>query len=476
MKRITILCLCIALGGAAAAQPVLTLDSCRNMAIRHNKQLQMAAQRMEGAKYEKKAAFTNFFPSVEAAGGYMYNQKNISLLSANQYLPVMNFDGTGYKPSLVTGPDGKPVIGPDGSPIPEQVALIPKEAFEFDIRNVFFGGVTVTQPIYMGGKIMAYNKITRFAEELAKSQHNTAVTEIVFATDEMYWQVVSLVYKKKLAESYVELLRRLNSDVEEMIAEGVATKSDGLTVAVKLNEAEMMLTKVNNGLSLSKMALAQLCGMPVDAQFSLYDERSVPEVRTVEPRVDMEDVYARRSEIASLELASKIYEKKQKIVISSMLPNVAVTGSYLVSNPNSFNGYENKFKGMFNVGVAIRIPILHWGENFYKLKAAKTETRITHLELDEAKEKIELQVNQAVYKMNEAISTRITSEKNMEKAEENLRSAQIGFQEGVLTTTNVLEAQTAWLQAQSEKIDAQIDLRLSEVYLSKALGTMSVRN
>ena len=61
--------------------------------------------------------------------------------------------------------------------------------------------------------------------------------------------------------------------------------------------------------------------------------------------------------------------------------------------------------------------------------------------------------------------------KNLEKADENLRNAQVGFEEGVLTTTNVLEAQTAWLAAQSEKIDAEIDTRLCEVYLATALGT-----
>ena len=59
-----------------------------------------------------------------------------------------------------------------------------------------------------------------------------------------------------------------------------------------------------------------------------------------------------------------------------------------------------------------------------------------------------------------------------EKAEENLRYATLGFREGVIATSNVLEAQTAWLSAQSEKIDAQIDVKLTEIYLKKSLGTL----
>ena len=120
----------------------------------------------------------------------------------------------------------------------------------------------------------------------------------------------------------------------------------------------------------------------------------------------------------------------------------------------------------------LKIPVFHWGKDFYKVKAAKTERNIALLNLEEAKEKIELQVNQATFKVNEANKKLIMTRKNMEKAEENLRNAQIGFEEGVLTTDNVLEAQTAWLQAQSEKIDAEIDVRLCEVYLSKAMELM----
>lgn len=155
-----------------------------------------------------------------------------------------------------------------------------------------------------------------------------------------------------------------------------------------------------------------------------------------------------------------------------MLPTVALTGNYMISNPNLFNGFEREFKGFFNVGVLVRIPLLHWGDNVYKYRAAKSESLIARLELDEAKEKIELQVNQAAFKIDEAAKRTGMTAKNLEKADENLRNAQIGFEEGVLTTDNVLEAQTAWLKARSEYIDAQIELKLCKVYLAKALGEM----
>jgi outer membrane protein TolC len=83
-----------------------------------------------------------------------------------------------------------------------------------------------------------------------------------------------------------------------------------------------------------------------------------------------------------------------------------------------------------------------------------------------------LQVNQTTFKVDEANKKLTMAQKNIQRAEENLRTANLGFQEGVITPTTVMEAQTAWLQAQSQKIDAEIDVKLSQVDLQKALGTL----
>ena len=120
----------------------------------------------------------------------------------------------------------------------------------------------------------------------------------------------------------------------------------------------------------------------------------------------------------------------------------------------------------------VKIPLWHWGGLSNKYKAAQVEARIKRLELDEAKEKIELQVNQARFRYQEANKTLEMTRTNLAKADENLRVAQLAFKEGMATTDDVLAAQTAWLEASSEKIDAEIDVQLCDVYLSKVTGTM----
>ncbi len=457
---------------------VLSLEQCREMALSNNKNLRKSAQQIKVAGYEKDQAFAAYLPALDFAGGYMYNQKGVSVFGSDQLLPVktFNLEKQDYEFGLVKNPvTGEPVLV-DGKPIPEQMAYLPKEALSYDLHNVFFGAVTLTQPIFMGGKIVAMNKITGYAEDLARAMHDNTAQDVVYAVDAAYWQVVSLKAKQKLAVSYVNLLDTLSRNVSLMVEQGVATKRDQLTVDVKLNSAQVDLTKVDNGLVLSRMALAQVCGLPVHSVFSLADEDAdaITATAPIAKSYNMQEVYASREDLRALELGVKIYKEKENVARSSMMPNLALVGSYSFSNPNMFNGFEKKFSGMFSVGAMLTVPIWHWGGNYNKVRAAKAQTVAARLELDNAKELVDLQVNQASFKAQEAVKTFNMTETNLAKADENLRCANLGFRDGVMTVDNVMEAQTAWLKAHSENVDARIDVYLCDVYLNKVLGRLDV--
>lgn len=480
----------LTLAASASAQSVLTLDSCRALAIANNKSLKISTEKINASHYQRKAAFTNYFPKISAMGTYMRNQHEFSLLNDKQKGALSGL-GTTLQGGIQNGIQGAIQANPSLAQNPLFMQLVQAlastdlanplnaagssivDAFRTDTRNIYAGAITLTQPLYMGGKIIAYNKISKYAEELAHTQHDSGIQDIILDTDQAYWQVVSLVNKKNLAESFLKLLQKLDSDIEKMIAEGVATKADGLSVKVKVNEAEMTLTKVEDGLSLSRMLLCQLCGLDLTTPIQLADEHLEDlNVKQTDTFVNLEEVYNNRPELKSLNLASQIYDQKVHITRSEILPSLALTGNYIITNPSTFNSFENKFKGMFNVGIMLQIPICHWGEGIYKTKAAKAEARIARYQLEDAREKIALQVNQSTFKVNEAAKKLSMAEKNMDKANENLRFATLGFQEGMIPPSNVLEAHTAWLSAQSEKIDAQIDVKLTELYLKKATGNL----
>ncbi len=439
----------------AWGEGVVSLDSCRAMALRNNKQLLISKARIEGARYQKKEAKAAYLPALDFIGGYTYNQKNLSILGSDQLLPIKNANG-------------------DFLP---EAALIPKEALTFDIQNVFFGALTLTQPVYMGGKIIALNNIANYASQLAVVQKEYEAENIVYEVDVAYWQVVSLGAKQRLAESYVALLDTLKYNVDAMIREGVATPSDQLRVEVNRNEAHVDLIKVKNGLSLSRMALAQLCGLPIDSDLRLEDEdnRSIV-VPLFAENENIESVYARRKDIQQLELGVEVTHQQSRVELSTMLPKVSIIGTYEFSNPNMYSGFSKDFDGGFSVGVMVSVPLWHWGGNYNKYKASQTNETVMRLNLADAKEKVALQVQQASYKAQEAVKTYKTTLENLASANENLRQAQVGFKEGVMTIDNVMEAQTAWLKANSERVDAQIEVQLCNTYLQKVLGLLKPNN
>lgn len=468
--------ICMAIGAFSANAEVYTLDSCRNMAVHNNKTIRMAEEGIKGAGYDRKAAKALYLPGIDFAGTYFYNQRTINLLTEDAKLPTMSFDPStqSFKYNILTAPDGTPIKDPaSGSYIPTEVAVIPKDAMSFDTHNVFAGAFTLTQPVFMGGQIKALNEITKYAEKLATAARNSVVQDVVYAVDQAYWTVVSLKSKQKLADSFVTLVDTLRYSVNAMLEEGVATRADLLMVEVKLNEAKIMRTKLDNGLTLARMALAQVCGLPVQSQMTLADEDFKSGLTAMpDPVYNMQDVYSRRQDLEVIRQGISVLSQREKLAMGQMLPKIAIVGAYEFSNPNLNDGFRKRFGGGFSVGATIAIPIWHWGGNYNHYRATKSATNAQRLMLEDLEEKVDLQVQQAKFSFQEAFKTYDMTKANMSSAEENLRSAQIGFKEGVMTTNDVIAAQTAWLQANSEKIDAEIGIHLCEVYLDKVIGKL----
>ena len=471
---------------AVEAQRVLSLDSCRAMALRNNKQMSVQRVKQEVAKNIRKAARTKYLPHVSAVGGYVYTSKEISLLSDDTKDALSNL-GTNSVNQLQTGlSTAMPVLSalfggaaPVASMMNGMAGTLNQmgegivDAFHTDTRHMFGGSIFLTQPVFMGGAIVAMNKIADIGEDLAANSADARRQETLYQIDQAYWQVVSLRHKQKLAEGYLDLVKKLDGDVQKMIREGVATRSEGLSVSVKVNEAEMAVMKVNDGLTLSKMLLCQLCGLPVDEQVTLADEETeqIAAVALTE-NFQKGDYLEFRPELKMLQNVVDISQQTTNLLKAGNLPQVLLVGGYSASNPNVYNGFQRKFSGAWNIAVMMRVPIWNWGDVAYKVRAAKGATTIAALELEEAREKMELQVSQSNFRVNEANKKLEMAKVSQQKAEENLRTANLGFQEGVISSTTVMEAQTAWLQAQSQLIDAEIDVQLSQVNLQKSLGTL----
>lgn len=483
----------------AEAQQLLTLDSCRSMALRNNKQMGISKLKQDIAANTRKALRTKYLPKVSAIGGYEFVSKEISLLNSEQKSALNNLGSnlvgniTQQAPSMITNwvqqglitmeqaqqlsqmfSQYAPTFGSHAANALDGIGQSITNAFRTDNRNMFAVSVMVRQPIYMGGAITAANKMADIAENMMAVSAESTLQNTLYNIDQAYWQVVSVRQKERLANSFLEVVKKLDGDVEKMIREGVATRADGLKVKVKVNEAEMNVTQAQDGLVLSKMLLCQLCGLPLDSDIKLADEdKEDIAIASTADDMNVQTAIENRPELKLLQNTVDIARQTTKLVRAAYLPHIALTGGYLATNPNVYDGYRNKFGGVWNIGVLVHVPIWNWFEGEYKVRATKAATSMANLELTEAQEKIELQVTQCKFKLREANKKLAMAAKNVEKAEENLRCANLGFHEGVLTATEVMEAQTAWVQALSQKIDAQTEVQLSQVGLKKALGILN---
>lgn len=501
MRKTIVLSMAVvaSLGAIAQKNTPLTLEQCRRMALEHNQGAQISAAKVEAADELKKVAKAQYFPNISLTASYLRTNNEFQLLSEDKFLPVGVVSNGSFGPVLPTlGSDGTisssslnnkwttingvpTPLDSKGVPFdphknPEKLewknyAYLPASQTKVEQKNFTVGMVSLLQPIYLGGKVREANKMAGYSKDVAEAKRKIDDADVLYSVDEAYWRVASLQEKLKLAQDFNALVVRLNSDVEDMFKEGVVTRNDLLKVKVKVNEAELNLTKAQNGVELSRMALCQEIGLPLESDISLADTPK-PALGNVQDTGLANYALGHRNEMVALDVATRMSQSAVNIARSRFMPNIVLTANYVGSNPNPYKGFTNEFGFDWNVGVVLNVPIFHWGERQATLRAAKVEQRIATLKMEEAKEKISLQVRQAQFKVNEANRRVAMTQRNIEKAEENLKVANDGFKEGILSASDMLEAQALWQSAISENIDARMEAMLSDSNLKKVLGEL----
>ncbi len=502
-KRLYTTCVCFFLYTLANCQ-TLSLSDCIGLALQNNKQIKIASIQQDIAKDAQKVARTKRLPKVNAIAGYevmsreislLNNQQKTALTTAGQSLAtnitgtLENILGKFVSDGIISTEMANELVNRFGNsmtPISDYGNTLGRnvvDAFRTDTRQIWAGSVMLQQPIYMGGAITAINKMADIGIDISNQTFNLKQEQAIYDIESTYWLVVSLKHKQSLALKYQELVTKLQEDVNKMIDEGVATRADGLKVNVKLGEAEMLSIEASNGVELAKMLLCQLCGLPMNSKITLVDEvedniitkekniKNVFDDTIQSDEIENNDLN-NRPELNILESAITLSKYAEKLVSSSYRPQFALTGGYLISNPNTFNGFERKFMGVWNVGLLLKIPLWSWKEGRYKSNMAKKTTELVSIEYFDISEKINLQVSQCKFKCSESYKKYEIATQNLGSAEENLRCADVGFQEGVMDVTDVMTAQTAWQQAKTNYIESIIGIKIANLNLRKAEGRL----
>jgi outer membrane protein len=462
-----------------------SLNECVSAALEHNQKIKMAKEQVDAAGELKKAAFTQYLPNFSVNGAYTHQTKDYQLLEKDMFLPVVPYtaidQATGglsqaalatpavAASTFVINPStGTVVSDASGNPVFQKYTYLPASKTTFSLDNLYVVNGGLSQPVYLGGKIRTMNRMADVTRQIAENNASLTTNELVYSVEEAYWRIVSLREKVKMAELYRSMLVRFVSDLENIRHEGIITDNDLLKAKLKLSESEMLLLKAKNGLELSKMALAQITGIPYAIEFVPADSLNgnpAQQLYTVS-----EEQVAGRPELKILKNNVDMADAGVKLMLSRYLPNIMLNAGYTTMNPSPYAGFAKEFGGDLTVGVVANIPIFHFGDKMHTLKAARHERDAADLKLQETRELLVLQLQQGVYQYSEAQKKTEYASLALEQSKENLRYTEDNFREGVMKTTDILEAQLLWQKAWSELIDARTDQQMAECNLRKITG------
>ncbi|MCB5250165.1 MAG: TolC family protein [Candidatus Cloacimonadales bacterium] len=429
------------------------LEEARRLAKENNKASKGQEYALKSAEANKKASFTEFLPSIQAAGTYAQKGDTFKLQTDLERLPVYEMDPNTGVPEPVAGQF-----------VPFQ---IDKELGE---KNSYLFNISLTQPIFMGGKVVTQYKMHKNIEELERNKLQLSNEDLIVNVDQAYWQVVTLQEKLKLAEQYKSNIERHLHDLENYKAVGIITQNDVLKAQVKLNEADLTLLKVSNGLKLAKMAFNQTIGIDLEQDIILTDQLTIDEIKAQKP--DIENALKRRPEIQMLNTTVKLASNNQSLHLSRYMPNLVLNASYNFMNPNPYNSFKDECGKDWTISLIAQLEIFHWNERGYRLSAANSMKKAACYKLDDAKEMMNLEIIQSENHLHESQQKAILTQLNLEQTQENLEYCNDKFQQGILKSADVLDAQTLWQKAQSDHLDTLAELKINQIKYAKAIGEL----
>ncbi len=431
------------------AQRVMTLAECEDMAFRNNKEIQASYRQIKSMEYQAKSARGNFYPNIKADALGIYNTGKGN----------MNIEG-GNLPVMTPGNDGVPV--PSGS-----FAYFPGLALDYKIGTFFTGGITIEQPIYMGGRISTGYRMAKIGHDIAIENKHLTETDVRLAVANAYAGVVKAQEMDSVACKYKEVLVELLKNVDSGVRNGMATRNDLLKVQVRINEAELMIMKAGNAVRLAKKNLCHTIGMPIDSDIHI-----ISEYPDIEKPSSFSNEITTRPEYRMLESQVELAANQVKFERAAMLPQIGVQAGYMYNNGLKINGDRLMNNGAFNVAVSVTIPIYTFGVNSNKVKAAHARHEQLQLEREYANEAMLLQLSQAADNLSEMIAEVDVAELSLVQADENMRVSGRQYSAGMETLVNYLESQTLWREAYQTKVETRFKLYTTYLDYLKASGRL----
>ena len=410
----------------------LSLASCRGMALSKSESLQQAELKCQQSDLDSKIASSAFLPKFEASA------------TATYVFPDMDMMG-----------------------------------MDLRMRGTYMAGITLTQPLYAGGKIMTGKKLSKLGESIAAEQKRMTMMDVLVEADNAYWTLIAVRQKVKMLDSYKEQMDALYSQVETAVKAGLSTENELLRIEASRSDVLYQVQKARNGEDLCRMSLCRITGIDSGTELELTDTT----IHVNEPGLLTGDING-RPEFNLLKHQMDVTQKQVQMSRADMLPTVGLVAGYtyygnikLNSMVDAGNGslvpYSQEFRdGLGAVMLSVKIPIFEWGANMNKVKKAKFDFRNAELELSKNSRLMNLEIQSAIKNIYDSYQLVKTAETGLKQAEENLRVTSNKYNVSMALLTDLLDAQSQWKQAKSNLIEAQTQYKIYETEYLRATGRL----
>jgi outer membrane protein TolC len=410
--------------GEGQEATVLTLDDCRRRAVEQNVKMRNADLATDAARETSRQAFTQYFPDLSATG-LAYN--------ANKGLIEMEMDPEAGTMSM--------------------------------LKNGVLGGITLTQPVLAGGQIVNGNRLARVGVEVSELQQEQTEKEVRQTVEKYYWQVVTLSQKKQTLQAVHEMLNSLYADVETAVNAGLTTRNDLLQVQLRRNDIESSMLNLDNGLSLSRMVLAQYIGLAgTEIEVVAADSVDVlPEFPT-DLRVDHQEALLQTPEYQLLQQNVKARSLERKMAVGKNLPTVGVGVGYMYDN---LMDKDHPFALAF---VSGSVPLSGWWGGAHDIRRTRANENIARNDLTDNSELLVINMQHLWDEVTDAYRQIGIAHNSIEQSTENLRLNRDYYRAGMSKMSDLLDAQMLYQQSRDKWVEAYATFQLKKLEYRQATG------
>ncbi len=331
--------------------------------------------------------------------------------------------------------------------------------------------LSLQQPLFTGFRLSSLKDAAEFNSKSIELQHSKEINEEAFRIHIAFWSYYKAQKVLSLVEENLKSLGEHLDDTKNFVDNGLATRNDLLKLEVQFSNTELKQIEAANGVELARTAFNKAVGLPLNtkSQVSSGD----PKALSITTKFDdlLSEALNAREEIKSLEYKIKAGEENIDAAQAGWFPSVSLFGNYYYGRPNQrIMPLEDTFNDTWDVGVALNWTLWDWGETSSKTTQAEQQLIQVETSYEVIKENIEMEVyNNYLTVISEFEKVKV-SNKAVEQAKENLRITNNKYNQQLATSTDLIDAEVALLNAKTNLANSLVDLKLAKTKLEKSVG------